>query len=196
MSGLVGHHMSASGVHDPADLEAVDAPAGIGAVMARGGIAYPAAHPRRLPRTGPGSAGIAPRHPRNSPDLLHRKLASLPAAQNIPKLCILRLVATSPGSSPASQPEARNRTTRVLPNTDNSCASTMRFQKIAVAPIIGYMTVMHMSLSKIRLRNESLPHLACACFCVATFARAAEQQILRSLRRVGCTSFGGTGGYG
>ena len=152
----------------------------------------PAAHPRRLPRTGPGSAGIAAPTSPQLARILHRKLASLPSGSKHPEASAsYGSVATSPQvhRQPPNRRQGTGQLVCYLTRTTH-VLTTMRFQKIAVAPIIGYMTVMNMSLSKIRLRNESTPHLAVVLvFCVATFARAAEQQTLEIASKGGVHVF-------
>src|SRR5689334_11884670 len=91
-------------------------------------MAYPIAgrgDPRHLPpRTAPGNVGIgAPTFPatRRPPS---STTPAAPSDSRRPETSAFSgPVATSPGSSIRLHPEAQNRTTRVLPNPDNSCAN-------------------------------------------------------------------------
>src|SRR5207248_7626823 len=78
----------------------------------------------RPPQTAPGSVETgAPTFPA-APPLPSSTAPAVPNGSKRPETsAFVGPVATSPASSIRLQPEAENRTTRVLPNPDNSCAT-------------------------------------------------------------------------
>src|SRR5215831_8778996 len=97
------------------DLAALNAPGR--------GLAQPAVDQTRFAvvlEPIPVAPKLALRHSQQFPGL--RQLPPFPAAQNISKLQHSTVLATSSGSLMRLHPEAQNRTTRVLPNPNNSCA--------------------------------------------------------------------------
>src|ERR1041384_8514304 len=80
--------------------------------------------PARLPpRTAPGNVGtVAPTFPKALRPPSSTALVVPSGSKRRETSAFSGPVATSPGSSIRLQPEAENRTTRVLPNPDNSWA--------------------------------------------------------------------------